>query len=97
MKGVGPKRAELFGRLGIETLEELLFYFPRKWEDRRLGAKKEHFPYVEDAPVIRGRITKVRDLYTASGLRIFKVFLETAQGEAEAEAILKASEAPKPG
>ncbi|MCX5792273.1 MAG: ATP-dependent DNA helicase RecG [Elusimicrobia bacterium] len=84
LKGVGPKRAELFGRLGIETLEELLFYFPRKWEDRRLGAKKEHFPFVEDAPVIRGRITKVRDLYTASGLRIFKVFLETAQGEAEA-------------
>ncbi|OGS10379.1 MAG: ATP-dependent DNA helicase RecG [Elusimicrobia bacterium RIFOXYA2_FULL_58_8] len=84
LKGVGPKRAELFARLGVETVQDLLFYFPRKWEDRRPGAKKEHLPYVEDAPVLKGRIKKVRDLYTAGGLRIFKVFLETAAGEAEA-------------
>lgn len=84
LKGVGPKRAEMFARLGVETVQDLLFYFPRKWEDRRLGVKKEHLPYVEDAPVIKGRIKKVRDLYTAGGLRIFKVFLETASGEAEA-------------
>ena len=49
LKGVGPKRAEMFARLGVATVEELLFYFPRKWEDRRLGAKKEPLPFVEDA------------------------------------------------
>jgi len=84
LKGVGPKKAELFSRLGIETLDDLLFYFPRKWEDRRLPGKKEPLPFLEDTPVVRGKIKSVRDLYTGSGLRIFKVVLETQYGEAEA-------------
>ncbi len=84
LKGVGPKKAELFGRLGVETLDDLLFYFPRGWEDRRLPGRKEPFPFLQDAPVIKGRIRRVRDMYTASRLRIFKVFLETPAGEAEA-------------
>lgn len=84
LKGVGPKKAELFGRLGIETMDDLLFYFPRRWEDRRLAGKKEPLPVLEDAPVIRGRIKSVRDLYTGSGLRIFKTVVETPGGEAEA-------------
>ena len=33
-KGVGPKRAALLAKLGIETIEDLLFYFPRRLEDR---------------------------------------------------------------
>jgi ATP-dependent DNA helicase RecG len=84
LKGVGPKKAELFERLGVTSLDELIFYFPRKWEDRRLPGKKEPLPYLEDAPVVRGKIKRVRDMYTGSGLRIFKVFIETPAGEAEA-------------
>jgi len=84
LKGVGPKKAELFGHLGVETMDDLLFYFPRAWEDRRLPGKKEPLPILEDAPVIRGKIKSVRDLYTGSGLRIFKTVLETPAGEAEA-------------
>lgn len=34
LKGVGSVRAKLFGRLGIETVEDLLYYFPRGHEDR---------------------------------------------------------------
>ncbi len=33
-KGVGPKRAALLAKLGIETIEDLLLYFPRRLEDR---------------------------------------------------------------
>lgn len=84
LKGVGPRKAELFGRLGIETLDDLLFYFPRKWEDRRLPANREPAPFLEPVPVIKGRIRKVRDLYTSSRLRIFKTALETQYGPAEA-------------
>jgi len=84
LKGVGPKKAELFSRLGVETLDDLLFYFPRKWEDRRLPGKKEPSPFLEDAPVIKGKIKSVRDLYTSSRLRIFKTVVETQYGEAEA-------------
>ncbi|OIO03937.1 MAG: ATP-dependent DNA helicase RecG [Elusimicrobia bacterium CG_4_10_14_0_2_um_filter_56_8] len=84
LKGVGPKKAELFGRLGIETLDDLLFYFPRKWEDRRLRDKRELSSLLEASPVIKGRIKTVRDLYTSGRLRIFKVIVETRYGEAEA-------------
>ncbi len=84
LKGVGPKRAELFGRLGIESLEDLLFYFPRAWEDRRPADRKEPLPFLIDAPVIKGRVKRVRDMYTSGRLRIFKVFLDTPFGEAEA-------------
>ena len=34
LKGVGPRRARLFKRLGIQTVEELLYYFPRQYQDR---------------------------------------------------------------
>ncbi|OGR39421.1 MAG: ATP-dependent DNA helicase RecG [Elusimicrobia bacterium GWA2_64_40] len=84
LKGVGPKKAELFGRLGIESLDDLLFYFPRGWEDRRLPAQREPLPCLDPAPIIKGKIKSIRDLYTSSQLRIFKTVVETPYGEAEA-------------
>ena len=35
IKGIGPKRAEAFARLGIEDSSQLLNYFPFRYEDRR--------------------------------------------------------------
>ncbi len=34
IKGVGPKRVALFERLGIQTVKDLLYYIPRRYEDR---------------------------------------------------------------
>ncbi len=34
IKGVGPNRALLLNKLGIETLEDLITYYPRGYEDR---------------------------------------------------------------
>jgi len=34
LKGVGPKRAKSLAGKGINTVEELLYYFPRRYEDR---------------------------------------------------------------
>lgn len=35
IKGIGPKKQQRFLRLNIETLEDLLYHFPRAYEDRR--------------------------------------------------------------
>ncbi|MCB9259517.1 MAG: ATP-dependent DNA helicase RecG [Ignavibacteriales bacterium] len=35
LSGVGPKRAEAFNSIGIKNIENLLFYFPSKYLDRR--------------------------------------------------------------
>ncbi len=34
IKGVGPKRAEAFAARGVINVEDLLYYFPRRYEDR---------------------------------------------------------------
>ena len=36
IKGIGETRANALNKLGIRTLEDLLSYFPRRWEDRTL-------------------------------------------------------------
>ena len=35
MKGVGPKLAGVLKKKGIETVEDALYFLPRKYEDRR--------------------------------------------------------------
>jgi ATP-dependent DNA helicase RecG len=34
LNGVGPKRAKIFGSMAIDTIEDLLYYFPKRYEDR---------------------------------------------------------------
>ena len=34
LKGVGPRRAELFNKIGINTIEDLFYHFPYRYEDR---------------------------------------------------------------
>lgn len=36
IKGVGPKIGQLLARKGLKTVEDLLFFLPRKYEDRRV-------------------------------------------------------------
>ena len=45
IKGVGPARAKLLNTLGIFTLEDLITYFPRDYEDR---GKPRHIAELED-------------------------------------------------
>ena len=33
LKGVGERRAALYGKLGIETMEDLLYHIPRDYID----------------------------------------------------------------
>ena len=35
IKGVGPRISSLFSKVGVNSIEDLLFYFPRNYEDRR--------------------------------------------------------------
>lgn len=37
IKGVGPKIAEIFNKRGIKTVEDILTYYPRVYEDRKSG------------------------------------------------------------
>ena len=39
VKGVGPNRVQLLNKLGIFTLEDLITYYPRTYEDRSKPVK----------------------------------------------------------
>jgi ATP-dependent DNA helicase RecG len=45
IKGVGPARAKLLERLAVKTLEDLLFYFPWRYEDRKNLKKINELSY----------------------------------------------------
>ena len=38
IKGIGETRANALNKLGIRTLEDLLSYFPRRWDEPDAGA-----------------------------------------------------------
>ena len=39
LKGVGPKKADGLAELGVETVLDLLTYYPRRWVDRTNEAR----------------------------------------------------------
>jgi len=59
VKGVGPKRAEQLGALGIETVEDLLMYFPRRFDLRRQAQPVASLKGDEPAATIAGEVTEI--------------------------------------
>jgi len=61
VKGVGPARAEILARLDIATVEDLLYHFPRRYEDR------SHFNPINKVKV--GEYATIKGEVLTSGLR----------------------------
>lgn len=66
-KGIGPKKSQLFSRLGIFDVEDALYSFPRGYEDRRnvksissLEAEEEAMVLGTVAAVKKGRYVRGR-------------------------------------
>jgi len=74
LKGVGPARAEALKQAGIETLEDLYYYFPRRYLDRTLQTEVQLQPgtmvtlllEVESSFVAHGRRSRLM-VQTRSG------------------------------
>ena len=60
-KGVGPARAAQFTHLGVETVEDLLLYFPRRFDLRRPVQPIATIQGDESAVTIAGQVTGVGD------------------------------------
>jgi ATP-dependent DNA helicase RecG len=61
-RGVGPRRAEQLRKFGIETIEDLLYHLPFRYEDRRTRKKIGDLRIGEDASV-EGEITHLAERY----------------------------------
>lgn len=64
LKGVGPAKASAFARKGVVRLQDALYYFPRRYEDRRrLCSPKDLATLPEGIQVtVLGRIERHREI-----------------------------------
>lgn len=64
VKGVGPRRAEQLAKLGIQTVEDLLYHVPFRYQDRR-EIKSVSDLELGDITSTRGEITKISRRFLA--------------------------------
>ena len=75
LKGVGEKRAALYARLGVFTLEDLLRHYPRNYVDYSCPVPIAAAPFGESCAV-RGRVvSKSGEQRVRKGLSLFKVLV----------------------
>ncbi len=78
LKGIGPAKAKLFERLEVQTVQDLLHYYPRTYQDRRLNTPPNE--YNSDAlTVFKGRVLSTQQI-PAKSVLIFKAVLEDEKG-----------------
>ena len=73
IKGVGPNRAELLNKLGIFTLEDLITYYPRDYEDRSKPKKIADLIDGEEALIQATVQTKMVEARIRKGLTLYKI------------------------
>lgn len=72
IKMVGPRRAAALQKLGIFTIKDLLYHFPRRYEDRTRLRPAGACAHGETATV-RGTVLAVQDLKPRRGLTVTKL------------------------
>ena len=83
LKGVGPRRAEQFARLGVRTVEDLLYHTPHRYLDATSVTPIAKCVVGQDVTVV-GRVVSKGVLPTRSRLRIFRAIVRDATGVIEA-------------
>ena len=83
VKGVGKKRAELLGKMNIHTVEDLLYLFPRKYEDRRYPVTIMEAPFSQDVLLEVKVVTKQMSGNPYSKKRLLRVLTEDNTGSVE--------------
>jgi ATP-dependent DNA helicase RecG len=79
LKGVGPRRAEHFDKLGVRTGRDLLYHVPHRYEDATRVDQIGSLSPGDDATVI-GEVVAKGVLPTRKRLRIFRAVLKDSSG-----------------
>ncbi len=83
LKGVGPKKAEALKKLGISTLEDLVFFLPRSYEDRRNRVDISDAAEDQNA-VVTGEVKfVVNDRYRGGRKQMLRLLVDDGTGSME--------------
>jgi ATP-dependent DNA helicase RecG len=78
VRGVGPRVAQLLARKNLTTIEDLLYFLPRRYEDRRTVYRiTETVPGIKQT--VSGRIT-LADIRFYGRRKIFEVTVDDGHG-----------------
>jgi ATP-dependent DNA helicase RecG len=80
LRGIGNERATMLGKLGISTIEDLLFLRPRRYEDRtKLTAISELKS--DGSSLVKGKVvTKGVNYYKWRTKSVFEMIVEDKTG-----------------
>jgi ATP-dependent DNA helicase RecG len=79
LKGVGPKRSEILEKLGIHTIRDMLYYFPRDYKDRT-RIQKISEARIGAEITIQGKVLGVQTRMARSRKSILEVFVGDETG-----------------
>ena len=78
IKNVGPTRVKLLNKLNINTLQDLISYFPRNYEDRGIAKRLSDCIDGEEALIKGVAITKVQEIF-ARRLKMYKLVIRDGE------------------
>ena len=79
IKGVGKVALNKFNKLGVYTLYDLFYFFPRAYEDKA-NSKNISEILPEEFVVIKGTVVNAVNQYIKSGRTIFRAMLRDRTG-----------------
>ncbi|HEX9690810.1 MAG TPA: ATP-dependent DNA helicase RecG [Gemmatimonadales bacterium] len=82
LRGVGPRRAEAFGRMGVRTAEDLLYHVPHRYLDATTVTPIARATVGAEVTVV-GRVVSKAVVPTRRRLRIFRAVLRDDSGVVE--------------
>ena len=83
LQGIGPKRAELFHKLGIYTIEDLLHFYPRRYEDSSKITRVSEARIGEKNTFKVRILSKLQNRRIRKGLTLTSFLAEDESGEIE--------------
>ena len=83
LAGIGPKRAEQLGKLGILCVRDLLYHFPRDYEDRRVTTRIAEVAN-DDEVTIEAEVISARAVRLRGRMSLAEALLKDDTGEIKA-------------
>lgn len=83
IKGVGPNRVKLLNRIGIYTLNDLITYFPREYEDRSRTKNIAELIDGEEALISAFPVGRMIELKIRRNLTLCKLYVRDETGGCE--------------
>lgn len=83
IKGVGPERVKSLNKLGIYTLEDLITYYPRTYEDRSKTKKIDELINGEEALIEAICVSRISEIKIRKNMTIYKLIVRDETSNCE--------------